>query len=492
MAHTASDHAKIILAGCIPDRRDRLDFALRYLQPMHFPEREQATMFEFLRRYMESYGQVLSRLALDSMLSVANADSGKVAYYTELFDLFASVTVPEDIFRWSVDEIREMFASKQVSEAITQGMEILNHGAKDARGGTLLGHRDAKRHVITRFSQIDRDLQQEEAPEGDMREEGAEILAEYAQAKADRLTGRSQGLMFGIPALDAYLGGGLQPADLGLITGFTSAGKSSLLVALAHHVCVAQGKNVIIATSETGRSQIQRKIIARHSRQPQFHDDLPDGINSSWLRNGDVPEHLEGKLEDVVNDFWHNPSYGHCYVAQVPRGATIDHVESLFIRVNRQFEIHLGAMDYLQLLRAHRNRDSTREEQSLVVKEAKTMAQSFDGGRGIALVSPWQVNRTWRDKARLTGRYTLESLSETAESSNSSDVVISMLEPEDAHGRYVDIVAQVLKLRDGERPGGAIDLNADFATCYFGGRQLQTMDELVGSSSALDESLLMG
>jgi replicative DNA helicase len=461
------DHCQTVLIGILAGRRDLLDRANRRLMPEHFNDQTLRNVFIMINRYFEVTGGILTRSAVDDILRGSAADAGRVALYQETFDLLVSRAVDDVAVLWSVDQIVELAAERATSDALVQAMAILNHGAQDEKGETLRGHGDARHHVLAAFAEIDKELAKQASPEGDMRSEGREIAEEYETRKQLKRANLADGYRFGIPCVDD-LTGGLQPGDLGLIAGYTSAGKSALLVQLAWHMAICQGKNVVVATTETLRPAVRRKIISRHSLLPQFG--LAEGINSRDIRRGSLSTEHEKILHDVLGDFTTNPAYGHLHIMQVPYGATIPALEARLMRVHRQWPIHLVAMDYLQLLHGERERrrHSDREEQSSIVKAAKQLATTFDDGGGLCVVSPWQVNRTSREIAGREHHYSLAALSETAEASNSPDVIMSILEPADTASRYVDLLMQVLKNRDGMRTSAqTMAVRADYATSSF-------------------------
>ncbi len=463
MSTPATQHAEKLLAAIIPNRRDLLDRALRHLSADHFPDPVLRNMFILLDRYAEVTGSILTRDALGDLLRRGRADAGKLLQYCEMYDLLATTTADEADFLWSLEQLRELAAERATQEALTAGMQVLTRGLDDEQGTTLQGHLDARSHVLHRFAQIDRDLAMQEAPEGDMRAEGDDILADYAARKTARANGRSLGVEFGIPLLDAKINGA-QPGDLGLILGYTSEGKTCLSVQLAWNCATQQGKNVVFLTTETLRNQVRRRLIARHSCVERFGID--GGLNSRLIKDGTLSPHQEQQLAAVVKDFTHNPGYGRCYIVQVPRAATIGYIESKLVRIRRMFPIDLVIMDYLALLRPDKRRNTDREELGGTLKEAKQLATTFADGAGIPFVSPWQVNRKAREEAERTGYYTSQATSETAEASNSADWIVSLLAPLDNDKRVCQVKMQALKNRDGER-SNSIEVQLDYATSRF-------------------------
>lgn len=472
---TASEHCRILLAAIVPARRDLLDRALRHLTPEHFPDQVLRNLFVMLERYGEITGAILTRAALSDMLANARADAGKVALYEETYDLLESTSADEADFRWALEQIRELAAERATGSALTEAMEILTRGAEGEHGENLRGHSDARTHVLQRFAQIDRDLTMQESPEGDMREEGEDILADYALREQAARSGRLLGIEYGVPELDAKVNG-LNNGELHLVVGYTSEGKTSLAVQLAWNAAIRQGRNVVILTTETLREQVRRRLIARHSCLEHFH--LKNGLNSRDIKMGILTPEQKLKLAEVVTDFTKNPGYGRVYIVQVPRGATAGYCESKLIRIQRMFPIDLCVMDYLALLRADRRRPTNREELNDILKEAKQLATTFNDGAGIPFVSPWQVNRAARAEAEKTGFYTSAALAESAEASNSADGIVSLLAPLDNADRFATLKMQVMKNRDGER-ANAFDVQVDYATSRFSPRGRQdTIDQV--------------
>lgn len=479
---SATDHCRTLLAAIIPDGLDNLTHAQRHLNASHFPDLTLRNLWQMLERYADVAGDVITRSALVDLLTRARTDAGTILLYQETYDYLAQLQVDEPSFKWSLEQIRELAAERATMASFTTGMEILTRGIEE-RGKHLRGHVDARRYMLSRFAEIDRDLAMQESPEGNMRGEGSEILADYLAAQAAREKGRGTGILFGIPALDARVGG-LQRGELVLLVGYTGDGKTSCSVQLAWSAAVEQKKNVVILTTETIRAQVRRRIISRHSCHPAFG--IEGGLNSRDIRDGTLsPEHV-AKLKEIVDDFDNNPGYGNCYIVQVPRGASMGYCESKLTRIGRDFEVDLGIMDYFALLKPDRKLQSTREDLATILKEGKQLCTSIFDGKGIPFLSPWQVTRSARMEAENAGAYSSSAVtSETAEASNTPDLLISLLAPMDVSSRYAKLKMQILKARDGAK-ANAFEVMADYATSCFGvsGRQ-ETMDDIFGNGNPL-------
>ena len=463
----AAGHGKIVLSAILPNRRDLLEKASLRLTPEHFSEKSQRTLFLMLERYADKTdGSVMPEKFLEDHLR-DKVESGQTHLFVETYRLFSESDVPDAEFLWSVEQLRELVSEKDTQEALTNAMEILKEG-KEAKGGVLLkGHLDARVYVSEALSDIDREFHSQESPEGNMRSEQEEMLQDYLERKDAHLSGTSRGIEFGIPTLDSHVQG-LQRGDLCLIAGYSSDGKTTLVTQLAWHAAVEQKKNVVFLTTETLRPQVRRKLIARHSTLPIFEN--PDGLNTKDLRGGTLKPAEEKMLKRVVTDFTKNPEYGQLYIAQVPRGATLSTLEQRLTRIQRQFPVDLVVMDYLGLLASEYRRQNVREELKQIIIEAKQIATTFNDGMGVPFVSPWQVSREARQKAESLGMYTSAGLSETAEATNSSDVLVSLLAPTDNTNRRAEVTMQVMKNRDGETASGLL-VEVDYATATFASRQ---------------------
>lgn len=476
MAPSAKDHCEVVLAAIIPDRRDLLDKAMLHLTEVHFPDVTFKNIFILLQRVYNVNGSVMTVMALQDLLRKTRADAGRAAAYLEMFNLLADKRVDDADFRWSLKQLQELAAERATEEAMVQSMEILRKGATGEKGEELYGATDARNHLMAQFAAIDRDLGMQESPEGDMRVETDDILKLYLEAKQ---RGGKSGLVSGVPSLD-FKSGGIDSGELGLIVGYTGTGKSQFCVQFMHHNATKEGKNVVYLTTETLRPQVRTRLVARHSMESQF--ELPSGLNSRDLARGTLSEEEEERLQLVLHDIDKNPDYGRMYIVQLPRQATIATIETRLMSIQRKFHIDLAIVDYFALLKSTIRRQSTREELSSIVKEGKQLATTFDDGRGVPMLSPWQVSRTEWARAQEDGYYTLNALAETAEASNTPDNIISLLEPPASDERKVAMKAQVLKNRSGETANN-IQLYLDRATSYFseesGAGQL---DDLLGGS----------
>lgn len=493
---TSTNHAKVVLAGVLPKRLDLLRELTKEVTEDYFTDPIYAKMFALIQNYYQRVDGVMTRNALMDMLNRSNLDPGRKAVYEETFDDLVALDITDAEFMWSVHELREDYAESNLKGLLTKSMEIVTKGVltNDRTGETLKGQEDAREYLLSGMANLDQELSRQESPHGDMRDEGSLILAEYEEKRAARAANKLAGVRFGIRDLDEKVGG-LQPGELVISAGYSSDGKTSLCVQLAWSTAVEQGKNVLFLSTETVNTVIRRKLISRHSRHPKFADwGLPEGLNSKNLKEGTLNAHEQEFLEHVVYDFTNAEEYGHLYIHQVPRMASMEVVEQIMNATQKKFNVDLVVIDYLALLRPLGVRSTDRESLAGILKNAKQIATTFNKGAGVPIISPWQVNRASKEAANSIGMYTSQSLAETAEATNTPDVIISLLAPVDNTERYADITAQVLKNRDGETANGIL-LEVDYATSTFSSKtgftSLSSVS-LVGASSEDSFAGLLG
>lgn len=448
-----------VLSYIFPGNRQGLEYAMERLTVDHFTDSVQRTFFRIVVAYAEKYNDVFPGEYLLNVLRRNKIEESKILIFTETYNLYCQRNVVESAFQYAVDGLIDDRNKFLVGQALTTAFEINEQGS-DVEGEFQEGWKEAAEYALSKVSDVQSGSNTDDAPEGDMRSEGDRMLAAYdAREKAEVLPG----MMFGLAALDAMTSG-IQPGEFALVAAYTNEGKSQLTAQLGWNACVKQGKHTYFATSETVRDTTMRRIFARHSKEPQFG--YPKGLNSKDIKEGKLTPDEKAVFHDVVKDFTTNSNYASLYVAQMPRNATLNYLERSAVRVNRQGpKLEFMAIDYLQLLKSLRQRASEREEFNELLRETKVFGTGFDGGRGLAIVSPWQMRQNEYKEAVKSGRYDLSSLSDTSEAEKTPDIIVSLLRPSpDSDTGWL----QILKNRDGPTMGPS-QVFLDYRSSYIGG-----------------------
>ena len=251
---------------------------------------------------------------------------------------------------------------------------------------------------------------------------------------------------------------------------------SQTCVNWSYTASIVNGSNVFYATTETTRIQIRSRFLARHSRQSQFNCD--GGLDHSMITRGALNEKHEKVLENVLEDLSTNPAYGKFHIAQLPSHPTLSYIEQRMLREQQSWNIDMLTIDSLNLLRPEVKRTSQREELVNILTSAQSFSSSYNG-KGVVLLSPWQINRDGYEKAKTSRTYELTGLAESSEAEKSADIIFSLFY--DAEESTREATLQTLKTRGTATPK-PITLEVDYRNSFL------TESKNGGKSSAVQSS----
>lgn len=457
-------HADNVLAGILNvnnPRKDLLGVAILRLKPEHFPLEAQRLLFKTLIKYYDVTGQVMPYQTYANSLENADIDRAKAVYYLETYKACEANEITESDFRWSVEQLIDEQTKRLTGEAIVSSMEILEHGM-DVGREHMLGQNAARKFLTQKLHEIDRLSDVDTAPEGNVFDEVDAILNDY-ENRASGKAGR--GILSGIRCIDDHTDG-FQKGELSFVVAGPGQGKSQVVTQAAWDAAVMQKKNVLFATSETLRDQVIRRLLARHSRLSKFDKCL----DSSKLKKGTLSEAEQKVFRDVLEDWRDNKDRGILNVIQLPAHSTLAYVENRLKAHSREHPVDLIVIDYLALLKAESKRTSEREEFNEIIRGAKGIAQGFNDGEGVPILSPWQITREAQEAVTRLGRMTSAALSDTSESTKSADQIWAIIRDEDNSS---SMSLQCLKMRDDAIPP-IQSVAIDFSSTYIGNHTANT------------------
>lgn len=463
----AGTPTSLFIAGLFPRSRERALRAAAQVLPEMLSGDHARFLYSAASQYIDKYGDLPTPQVMQQIVGSHN-DAGEASAIWQTYAAACSTPVNDAEFDYSVDQLIDNSIRNSTGEALAVAFEIMDSGYQIG-SETLHGHDAAREYLSTRMAEISRTGLSEAAAGVDVDKDATAVWEEYFRRKSQP---DGEGVKFGIKTLDEHTGG-MQRGELVLAAGYTSSGKSMLCVAAAWSAAMEQGKNVYFATSETSREDITNRLIARHSRLPQFGH--PEGLDHSKIRRASLNSSEEKIFKAVLEDLHYNTSYGRLHVAQIPRGATLNYLESRMLLKHQEWGIDLAVNDYLNLLKPEKSRGTQREEASDILKDAKVLATSFGGG-GVPLLSPWQINRTGHQAAQSSQMYSLDSLSEASEAEKSADLVLTLLHNPSMDAKRTAL--QVLKNRNGALMAKS-ELAVDYRNSYFAA---------LGSGSAVNAS----
>lgn len=167
---------------------------------------------------------------------------------------------------------------------------------------------------------------------------------------------------------------GLQPADLIILAGRPSMGKTSLAMNIAENAAIGQKKTVGIFSLEMPNEQIAMRMLASLGR-----------INSGKVRSG--------KLDD---DDWPRLTSAMTLLAEAPifvddtPAITVMELRSRARRLQREHGLDMIIIDYLQLMQGPEGNENRATEISNITRGLKAMAKELN----IPVIALSQLNRS--------------------------------------------------------------------------------------------------
>lgn len=433
----------LVLAGFIPDNLERLRRAVILPEEVFSGNTADSFLFRAYREYHRAYRGLLPIQYLADRLKgeVPEKVQPIAARFTELQHHF----VDDDVFEWAFSTAFEGWRDDEAKQVLASGLRIMLDGDVVMDGdeaSAARGYEAMRTRVSTGFSKIDRLLVGGSTPEADLARSAEHLYAAVGSAQTD------DALHFptGIDVLDeAMPHGGPALGQMWFIAGFAGTGKTTFCTSVITHQAMLHGLNVLYLTGETLMEDCQIALVARHSRMPHFG--MPYGINRLQVRQG-LPDDQLAVYQAAVADLTSNSGshYGHVRFRQMPLRNDFDDVLDTLNRTEAEWPVHVLVVDSIDMVLPS-TRDSRRDRLSQSIEEFASLAVAYQGGRGLIVISPYQINRESYNRAlENSGRYELSALAETAMAERRATVVLSLLALPDSPGQ---LRAQILKNRYG-------------------------------------------
>jgi ABC-type cobalamin/Fe3+-siderophores transport system ATPase subunit len=309
-------------------------------------------------------------------------------------------------------------------QALMTSGEILNQGKRIGKVD-LKGLAAAKKYLIDSISVL-QGANDNSYPSDIVPEAIPTFWDDYFRKESNP----AAGLLTGLFEIDKLLNG-FDPGEFAIFAAAYGEGKSTLLRNFAYHAAYVQRKNVVYFTLEMPHKQIMRELISLHSLNPMFK--CPKGIHSNDIQRAGLTPEQKVLLKQVTDDLQENINYGILKIVQLPNNATVSTIRENMMYIQNEFPLHGVYVDYAALLAPEVNRGSTISEIGDTLKKLKNLANTFNNGAGIPIITAHQVSREARlrvDKSE-DKRYDRSFLSDTSEAEKSADQVFWALRTDD-------------------------------------------------------------
>lgn len=215
------------------------------------------------------------------------------------------------------------------------------------------------------------------------------------------------GIATGFTDFDS-LTAGLHPADLVVIAGRPSMGKSALMASVAEHVGMAGKKPLVIFSLEMSKEQLVQRMLCSHAR-----------VNAHNVRTGFLSQTDWPRLTNAAGKLSEAPIF-------------IDDTASLSVlelrakarRLKSQYDIQLIIVDYLQLMQGLPGSENRQQEISEISRSLKALARELS----VPLIAVSQLSRAV--ESRQDRRPQLSDLRESGAIEQDADLVGLLLREE--------------------------------------------------------------
>jgi len=215
------------------------------------------------------------------------------------------------------------------------------------------------------------------------------------------------GVPTGFTKLDE-LTSGLQPADLIIVAGRPSMGKTALALDIAAHAAVEGGIPSAIFSLEMAKEQLALRMLCSEAK-----------VDAHRLRGGFLSESDWPKLTRAAGSLSEAP----IFIDDTP-GLSALEMRAKSRRMKAEHNLGLVVVDYLQLMRGRAYSDTREQEISDISRSLKSLAKELN----VPVMALSQLNR--RVEERGDRRPQLSDLRESGAIEQDADVIIFLYRDE--------------------------------------------------------------
>lgn len=201
---------------------------------------------------------------------------------------------------------------------------------------------------------------------------------------------------------------GLHPADLLIVAGRPSMGKSALAACMAEYIGADLKKGVAIFSLEMSKESLVQRFLCSRAR-----------VDAQKVRTGYLSHEDWPKLTAAAGQLSEAP----IFIDDTP-AITVLELRAKARRLKSQFDIQLIIVDYLQLMRGGSRMESRQQEISEISRGLKAVAREL----GVPVMAISQLSRAV--ESRTGNRPMLSDLRESGAIEQDADVVVFVFREE--------------------------------------------------------------
>ncbi len=248
--------------------------------------------------------------------------------------------------------------------------------------------------------------------------------------------GSVTGVPTGFEALDKMTSG-LQNADLVIVAGRPSMGKTALCLNIARNAAVAHGVPVGFFSLEMSKTQLAMRLLCAESR-----------VDAHKVRTGTLPSSEWPRLSMNVGKLAEAPIF-----IDDTAALSVLEIRAKARRLKAEHDVGLLIIDYLQLAKGPGGSESRQIEISAISQSLKALAKELN----IPVIALSQLSRAVESRGG-DRRPILSDLRESGAIEQDADVVMFIYRPE-VYGPVEETgVAEIIIAKQRNGPTGTIEL----------------------------------
>lgn len=443
-----------------------------------------------LYHWIESHFREYEQIPSLELLYDKGTKEGDTTVLSSLKDIVAEQPYIGSNFKAILKDKFEEQSKGKLQSILTKTWQVANAGLKVGKK-TLKGIGEASDYFMGEV----RTLKYHETyvkTESSIRseEDAQEVLKDYLAKKKDPLA--AIGMYTFLERIDDVQRG-TKPGQLMIVAGYVGQSKTTVVANLAYNG-IMQGLNGLYVTLEMPFEDMRRMLYLLHSSNPEWYDhpkykNLAGKLSFDKLRYGEFTDTEEEFFQVALKDFVAQESFGNLTIHQPTEMLTPAKLEYKMYDVNAALveegkKLDFVIVDYVGLMypdKAERQGDRKADLNSMI-QRFKNLSITFDNGRGVRFITPWQMNRQgWKEAEKNEGIYKLSALSDSNETERSADMVVSVFMTEEMQRNSL-VKIGCMKHRWGA-PFPAFEAHLDFSS--------RTLRDLMPKKTAMPDDELL-
>lgn len=419
--------------------------------------------------------EVISADAVSDYL-ITNGLAEHADKYKKLYLKLQSLTngdglpFPDSDFGYYLKKIKERYNRVVVESTAKKINEIIDSGGSAEQLNDIITSTVQDINAINKLEVFD---------EGDIGSDAANMFAEYEAI--EQQPDFYKGILVGFNSLDERTNG-FQGGELIIVAGMEGTGKSALMMNFAINAWlgsnsptkagyIPDGHNVLYFSLEMPRSNrgeftsgayLNKRVLSAVSELP-----------FEQIRKGQLDPDNKLKLRETCNFIETYSKYNKFYIVDIPRGATMQDIESKFLEIKENIEIDLVVIDYIGIMAGAEKDDSDWQAQGNIAAEMHEFARIYN----IPTMTAVQLNRPPSNVSLTKGNEKMNNtrISRSAMITQNANIVLA-IGCRDNEEQFPDMPIYITKMRDG-RKGPLLFTKALDRMRVYDGVQLTSNDK---------------